>query len=79
MKPLTGARSESKVHGQMISGPRNFDFLDKVGFTGNFYFFDLFFLTRKKFQLFILNSYGFSFLFASIQQKGVLQSPESIF
>ena len=38
VKPLTGARSGTKVHGRNMSGPRNFDFLDYVGFMRNFVF-----------------------------------------
>jgi hypothetical protein len=79
LEPLTGARYGTKVHGQMMSGPRNFDVLEYVVVMRIFHFFDLFFLTRKKFQLFILNSYGVSFFLALLYLEGDLKSPESNF
>ena len=50
VKPLTGARSGTKVHGRNMSGPRNFDFLDYVGFMRNFLFWTTFFMFSNCFN-----------------------------
>jgi hypothetical protein len=65
MKPLTGARSGTKVHGRIISGSRNFDFLDNVGFIRKKNFLTTFFKFSNCFNFLIKIATGLlSFAFS---------------